>query len=148
MAALCHVCMCDLPADSPFSDGLGNDYLFVGNMVYTVSILPVYYLLFALTPYFVFLYFLVCIVLYNQPRSGLLPQIRVSSRSGPIQPVCLLSSTCPLFSLSVLFPISPPCYQFASKSSHGNVSGVYLLHNDPAGLCSVSTKTALFDTQH
>ena len=24
------------PLDSPFSDGHGNDYLFVGNMVYTV----------------------------------------------------------------------------------------------------------------
>lgn len=27
--------VCSL-TDSPFSDGLGNDYLFVGNMVYTV----------------------------------------------------------------------------------------------------------------
>lgn len=26
------------PADSPFSSGQGNDYLFVGNMVYTVGV--------------------------------------------------------------------------------------------------------------
>lgn len=27
-----------LSADSPFSNGQGNDYLFAGNMVYTVSV--------------------------------------------------------------------------------------------------------------
>lgn len=31
--------MCVSSTDSPFSNGQGNDYLFVGNMVYTVSFL-------------------------------------------------------------------------------------------------------------
>lgn len=30
------------PTDSPFNNGQGNDYLFVGNMVYTVSVLPAF----------------------------------------------------------------------------------------------------------
>lgn len=33
-----------LPTDSPFSNGQGNDYLFAGNMVYTVSFLFIYFL--------------------------------------------------------------------------------------------------------
>lgn len=34
--------ICVLPTDSPFSNGQGNDYLFAGNMVYTVSIILVF----------------------------------------------------------------------------------------------------------
>lgn len=53
-----HVCSL---TDSPFSDGLGNDYLFVGNMVYTVSDCSFYntFPLFCLLPCRVIDYFFI-----------------------------------------------------------------------------------------
>lgn len=36
--------LCVFSPDSPFSNGQGNDYLFVGNMVYTVSIFLAFFL--------------------------------------------------------------------------------------------------------
>lgn len=48
--------VCSL-ADSPFSDGLGNDYLFVGNMVYTVRDCSDFYALFCLLPRWVLDYY-------------------------------------------------------------------------------------------
>ena len=53
-----------VPIDSPFSDGKGNDYLFVGNMVYTVSILLSYLLLFIYVSILFLLCHLACTVVH------------------------------------------------------------------------------------
>lgn len=72
--------VCSL-ADSPFSDGLGNDYLFVGNMVYTVRDCSDFYALFCLLPRWVLDYYF---FLYTQQ---LWLRRSVSSRLATLSPL-------------------------------------------------------------
>lgn len=126
--------MCLFSTDSPFSNGQGNDYLFVGNMVYTVSICLVFSLCCCISLFVSCFYF--C-VFWHILEGFFLHNICV--HTGTVQfpqrcyksPVNLESS-----SQSVSSPPHPSLLcsllllSFYSQLAHLNVSGllsVYLL---------------------
>lgn len=94
----CDVCSL---TDSPFSDGLGNDYLFVGNMVYTVRDYSFshIYALFCVLP---------CRVLgdFSMPTAALTPSVNLVSSSHSVSSPHLSTSCLP----------SNFYYQFTSHS--------------------------------
>lgn len=141
------------PSDSPFSYGQGNDYLFVGNMVYTVSILLVFSIYLCLHSLFSFLCLLPCIFvlffLYIHSvcvytSTVLLPQCcyespvnLVSSSQSVSSPHLSISSLCSLLHLTLSL-------SFYSLQSHVNVRGVYLLRYVSVGVLSILTDIAEF----
>lgn len=107
--------VCSL-TDSPFSDGLGNDYLFVGNMVYTVRDYSFsnIYALFCLLP---------CRVLDDFLYSEQLWLLQsIYSRLATLSPL----DTYPLLA-SPLSSTSHSYYQFTPHSLEWISHGLYLL---------------------
>lgn len=134
--AVCHVFLSS--PDSPFQNGQGNDYLFAGNMVYTVSISLAFIMCVCVCITFSFFFKCMCLLairclhIFASAQCLCTHQLPLSHYEPP---VTLYSS-----SHSVSSPLLRPSFlsyshlhhaaalSFYSLQSHVKVSDVYLLY--------------------